>query len=105
MDADLPPGYKLVSVRLGDWDTTTYEDCDDSEGEEVCNDPPVDVPIASKIPHPSYTPRSRTNYNDIALLRLKRSVQETQFIKPICLPSDPRLRNHDYTDESLVAAG
>jgi secreted trypsin-like serine protease len=105
-EAGLPPGYSLVSVRLGEWDTTTAKDCDDSfANEEVCNDPPVDISIAEKIPHEGYNRDDKHNYNDIAILRLSRPVQYTEFISPICLPSTQELKGINHFGEKMIVAG
>ncbi|XP_058453501.1 CLIP domain-containing serine protease B9-like isoform X1 [Malaya genurostris] len=74
----------LVSVRLGEYDTTTDVDCIEQDGERICADPPIDVPVEEKLPHPEYS--ELTKLNDIALLRLNRDILYTDFIQPICLP-------------------
>ncbi len=61
------------SVRLGEWDTSTDEDCDRGD----CSDPAVDVAVEEVITHESYNPNSKAQENDIALLRLSRSVAYT----------------------------
>lgn len=106
LEASLPPGYSLVNVRLGEWDTKTGKDCDDSFANEVvCNDPPVDISIAEKIPHEGYNPTDQHHYNDIALLRLSRPAPYTDFIRPICLPSLDQLRAANHVGESMIVAG
>ncbi len=106
MEASLPPGYSLVNVRLGEWDTKTTKDCDESFANEVvCNDPPIDVSIAEKIPHEKYSPSDNHHYHDIALLRLSRPVQFTDFIAPICLPSSPQLKSLTHVGEKMIVAG
>ncbi|EAT45085.1 AAEL003610-PA [Aedes aegypti] len=75
----------LVSVRLGEYDTTTEIDCITKDGELICADSPIDVPVEEKLAHPEYNEKSMLN--DIALLRLDRDVEPTAFIKPVCLPS------------------
>ncbi|KAF5298249.1 hypothetical protein FQR65_LT09760 [Abscondita terminalis] len=77
----------LISVRLGEWSTETGQDCAVIEGIEVCNDEPVNVPIESFVFHNNYDDNSINRYNDIALIRLSKSVQMTEFVRPICLPS------------------
>lgn len=95
-----------MNVRLGEWDTTTGKDCDDSfTNEKVCNDPPVDIGIAEKIPHEGYKPNDQHNYNDIALLRLARPAPYTDFIRPICLPSGQELARANHVGESMIVAG
>lgn len=75
----------LVGVRLGEYDTTTEIDCITLDGEQICADPPIDVPVEEKLAHPEYNEKSMLN--DIALLRLDRDIQRTDFIQPVCLPA------------------
>jgi hypothetical protein len=59
----LPSTWSLTGVRLGEWDTATDVDCDDSfVNEKVCNDPPVDIPIELKIPHEQYDPQGANQH-------------------------------------------
>lgn len=103
---DLPTTWSLTGVRLGEWDTQTETDCDDSfVGETVCNNPPVDVPIELKIPHENYDPHAANQHNDIALLRLSQNVPFTQYVRPICLPVDQALRDNDFVKQTLSVAG
>lgn len=85
---------------MGEWDTATPEDCDDSfTNEKICAPPAIDVNIVELIPHPQYDPYNNNQFNDIALLRLEVDVPYTDYIKPICLPYDPALRNRDFTKQ------
>lgn len=103
---DLPSTWLLTDVRLGEWDTSTTVDCDDSFiNEKICNEAPVDVPIELKIPHENYDPHATNQHNDIALLRLAYDVRFTPYIRPICLPSDPSTRNNDFVKQTLSVAG
>lgn len=45
---------------------------------------PIDVAIGNFIRHPEYN-RSRGLYNDIALIKLVRSITFTKSIRPACL--------------------
>lgn len=120
----VPATWKLISVRLGEWDTTTEQDCDDSfTNERVCNDPHVDIPVESEsclqhaifdgfwifslaqIVHESYQPNSKNQHHDIALLRLSKNVRYTEFIKPVCLQVDSSLRDINLDGLSLEVAG
>jgi hypothetical protein len=65
----------------------------------------VEVPVAQAISHEGYNPNSKDQYNDIALLKLSRDVEYTEWIKPICLPLTANLKNADYTGHSLDVAG
>lgn len=102
----VPASWKLTSVRLGEWDTLTNVDCDDSyTNEQVCNEPHVDIPVEEKIVHEGYSSNSKNQHNDIALLRLSRSVEYTEFIKPICLPIDDEVKRYDLSGSALDVAG
>lgn len=102
----MPDTWKLASVRLGEWDTTTVKDCDDSYTNElICNEPHVDVPVEEIIVHESYDAPSKNQHHDIALLRLSRNVQYTEFIKPICLPVESAAKNLALNGLALEVAG
>ncbi|CRL07282.1 CLUMA_CG020261, isoform A [Clunio marinus] len=103
---DLPSTWSLTGVRLGEWDTSTEIDCDESfVNERVCNDPPVDVAIEEKLPHPNYDPFASNQHNDIALLRLIQNVPFSIYVRPICLPVDSSIRNKDFVKQTLSVAG
>lgn len=103
---DIPASWNLFSVRLGEWDLTAEKDCTFVENREKdCSDPPIDVAIEEKIPHPKYNPQSRNQHHDIALLRLQRTVQFTDFVIPICLPRFENLQNTKLESVSLDVAG
>lgn len=93
--------WQLAAVRLGEWDTATDRDCED----DYCADPVLDIPVTELIPHESYVPASKTQENDIALLRLARSVAFSDFVRPICLPFAQNLRNQNYNGLPLEVAG
>lgn len=86
-------------MRLGEWDQLTNPDCDENN----CADPVVDVPVTENITHENFRTNERTN--DIALLRLARSIPFTTWIKPICLPITERARTFNYIDYPFVVAG
>lgn len=94
--------YRLVSVRLGEWDTSTEIDCND---DEICAPKPQDIAVAEQISHEGYMPNSQAQQDDIALLRLERSVTLTDFIRPICLPFGSGVRSKIFDGEPLNVAG
>lgn len=75
--SNLPTGYSIEAVRLGEYDLNTDPDCRQVEQDlRLCNPSYQDVPIAELIPHADYnTPRYS---NDIALVRLARAPDMTQ---------------------------
>lgn len=102
----VPTTWKLTGVRLGEWDTTTPSDCDDSfTTGPVCSDPYVDVSVEEKIVHEDYEPNSKNQHHDIALLRLSRNVQYTDYIRPVCLPLDSAVRSLTLGKTALEVAG
>lgn len=83
------------SVRLGARDTKSNMNCEYDE----CSDPALDIPVAELIPHENYNPNSETSGDDIALIRLSKTVNFTDSVNPICLPTDESLRSLDSSVE------
>ncbi|XP_034250849.1 uncharacterized protein LOC117651154 [Thrips palmi] len=96
-------GLIPVSVRLGEQDASSEIDCSFVSGEQVCAPPPVDVVIERIIKHKNYG--ENRFQNDIALLRLARAVEFTDFVKPICLPVDAKDQKKDLTGKKVMVAG
>ena len=88
-------------MRLGEWDLSNDNDCDDGE----CSDPVLNIPIIERIPHEDYDPNSKALVNDIALLRLEKSITFTDYIKPICLPISTNLTGISYDSRTMIVAG
>lgn len=57
-----------------------------------------------RISHENYDPYSKSQENDIALLRLGRRVIFNDWVKPICLPVN-EVANKNFNGQSLVVAG
>uniref|UniRef100_A0A182LWY5 CLIP domain-containing serine protease n=1 Tax=Anopheles culicifacies TaxID=139723 RepID=A0A182LWY5_9DIPT len=74
----------LVAVRLGEYNTNTDIDCVIEEQEEICADPPIDVAVESSLVYPEYDEMAHAH--DIALVRLARSIEYSDFVQPVCLP-------------------
>lgn len=75
-----------IKVRLGEYNTDTSEDCIQEIDGLDCADPAVDIDVMKVIPHPEYNSDTRHKYHDIALIKLARPANYTDFIQPICLP-------------------
>lgn len=80
--------FRRKSVRLGEYNTDTELDCIDEGGDLDCADYPIDSAVERIIPHPEYSSSDWNKYNDIALLRLEKTINFTDFIRPICLPTE-----------------
>jgi secreted trypsin-like serine protease len=95
--------FHSISVRLGEWDQSTDNDCViTDEGDQDCVDEPVqDISIVETIPHPDYNIEDRKLKNDIALVRLSKEVEFNSFVKPICLPLTDQLRQ-TYLDGLIL---
>ncbi|XP_053613900.1 CLIP domain-containing serine protease HP8-like isoform X2 [Plodia interpunctella] len=98
---DLPPNWRLSQVRLGEWNTSSSEDC---VGDD-CSGPVQDIPIEKVIAHEGYNPSDTNQHNDIALLRLSRNVRYNDFVKPICLPTDSALKRNSFVGFDMEVAG
>ena len=101
--ANLGPGLRLVSVRLGEHDLTSGVDCQvRTDGTRLCNSP-QDFGVAKRFVHEQYNLPNESD-NDIALLKLDRPVVEDHFVGKICLPFGVA-RQRDYTGVSMTVAG
>lgn len=96
------------SVRLGEYNIETEEDCMPSRipsGQILkCADPVVEMGVEKIIVHPDYNDKSRDKMHDIALLRLNTNVTYSKYIKPICLPV-AGLNSGLITGNKLTVAG
>lgn len=102
----IPKKWKLAGVRLGEWNLTSIEDCEYYENNiKDCSDPVINVGIEEIVSYPEYDSRSNNQYHDIALLRLRRNVEFTDFIQPICLPQPEIFKNINYDDIPFTVAG
>ncbi|XP_055634923.1 CLIP domain-containing serine protease B4-like [Toxorhynchites rutilus septentrionalis] len=97
----------LESVRLGEWDLTTVEDCkDDLSGNTYCNKfPHRDFEVEKIIVHEGYSRMRKNKEHDIALLKLSRAAPETDSISPICIPTTDMDTNLDVERESFDVTG
>jgi hypothetical protein len=97
------PTWKLASVRLGEWNIETDEDCDFNG--TTCSPAPISNRIVKTIVHENYRSRASNKHDDIALLRLAKPVEFTDFVSPICLPLESVHWNKNYTDLKFSASG
>lgn len=83
---DEATGFTLENVRLGEHTITQNPDCQRG----VCSPPFQSVGVDNVLIHEEYgSPFGCRNCNDIALIRLNRSVQFRDLhVQPVCLPLD-----------------
>ncbi|XP_045461316.1 CLIP domain-containing serine protease 2-like isoform X3 [Harmonia axyridis] len=94
--------WKLKSVRLGEFNKDSDEDCRFN----VClTIPPIDVNIEEEIINEKYDPKDEDLKHDIALLRLVTKVSYTDYVRPICLPTLLEERKKTYNGMTLTVAG
>lgn len=74
---NLPNGFEVVAVRLGEHDRSTDVDCVEvDEKQKICNPPIQDISIEKLIPHQQYNqPRYA---NDIGVIRLAETPDMTK---------------------------
>lgn len=65
--------FHSIGVRLGEYDTSTEEDCIKLGPRWRCNPPVEDIGIENIVAHPEY--RKSKHVNDIALIKLDRNVE------------------------------
>ncbi|KAH8389955.1 hypothetical protein KR200_004720 [Drosophila serrata] len=90
---------ETLTVRLGEYDTATYNDCSGSD----CIPPYEEFDIDKAIRNKDYSRSNR--FHDIALLRLSRRVEYKTHIKPICLLTNMALRSAIENMQQFVATG
>uniref|UniRef100_A0AAG5DI48 CLIP domain-containing serine protease n=1 Tax=Anopheles atroparvus TaxID=41427 RepID=A0AAG5DI48_ANOAO len=101
-------GWKLVSVRVAEWNYMNYrgrKDCKVLPGfnETICR---MDYEIARYTIHPGYKVNYAVHINDIALIELVTDVKFDGVVKPICLPlDDVKLPQPDGLITDYIAAG
>lgn len=92
---------QLTAVRMGEWDLNQTIDCEFG----LCANPVVDVAIESIHAHEMYKPTLGKTEHDIALIRLAKRIEFTEWVKPICLPVDSAAPNRDYAGVEMQVAG
>lgn len=94
-----------IYVRLGEWDLGSNIDCIGDVSDYACADPHVDIAIELIIPHENYIANSKSQYHDIAIIRMERSTDFTDFIKPVCLPRATHIRKLEAANQKFLVAG
>ncbi|XP_049881068.1 phenoloxidase-activating enzyme-like [Pectinophora gossypiella] len=79
---------KPQNILLGEYNVTNEgPDCIKTKaGATVCTKGATRVPIESVVVHPEHYHDTRVNYHDIAIVRLSKTVEYSNYVRPICLP-------------------
>ena len=79
LDNQFSQHLRVDYVRLGEHSFATEIDCqvDDYTQNKICADPPLDIEVEKILIHPRYHKTAMQITNDIALLRLKDTVNFT----------------------------
>ncbi|KAI9583433.1 hypothetical protein GQX74_005181 [Glossina fuscipes] len=96
----------LIGIRLREYNISSQEDCAVDDGYVIhCMAAPIDLGIEKIIKHEKYS--RRTLDNDIALIRLNRSLEyermhDMSSVRPVCLPER---QDADYFKKYGVISG
>lgn len=73
-----------TKVRLGEHDISKKRDCQGQGQNQVCSPDPIDAPVEEIIVHPNYKSNDKSQYDDIALIRLRSNIQMScKYLKSI----------------------
>ncbi|XP_044251472.2 serine protease 7-like, partial [Drosophila takahashii] len=92
----------LVSVRLGEYDTRTDEDCSDFGGK--CAPKYQRFGVEEIRIHEGFRGMHGSREHDIGLIRLNQNVVYSDNIQPICLPSTDHFEGR-YHGQPFIVAG
>ncbi|XP_058983039.1 serine protease easter isoform X3 [Musca domestica] len=104
--AGIPADWRPTGIRLGEWDRNTNPDCERLINDQYdCADPYIDVAIEKITAHPMYRSNDKNHLYDIALIRLSRNIEYTDFVSPVCLPVQQELRSRTFEALKLDVTG
>ncbi|XP_055844115.1 serine protease grass-like [Episyrphus balteatus] len=94
---------QLVSVRLGEHNTESIEDCEGEGEKKKCAPPTQEINIEKVIYNNDFDPSKFSD--DIALLRLVTNAVIRSNVKPVCLPITDRSRNNSLSYMMIAGWG
>lgn len=77
-----------IRVRLGEYDTQGNPDCIQEQGGYDCADDAKEIDVQKILIHPFYQENSTNQHHDIALLRTTEEIKYTNYIQPLCIPTE-----------------
>ncbi|XP_058820292.1 CLIP domain-containing serine protease B15-like isoform X1 [Topomyia yanbarensis] len=99
---DVPQKWKLHRVRFSEWNTISKENCTTVNDEEICRQ---DFEVDKIIVHPDYDLKVRNKLHDITILKLAEEVIFDKYVRPICLPLDPTVRQLPIDQNDFTVSG
>lgn len=78
------------------------ENCTIINDEEVCRQ---DFEVANVTVHPNYDIQVRNKLHDITIIMLKEEVVFGKYVRPVCLPLDPSIRELPIDEEDFTVTG
>ncbi|KAH8343650.1 hypothetical protein KR059_002898, partial [Drosophila kikkawai] len=81
----LRPTFEVTAVIFGDWDGSNDVADPDCNSEGRCTPTPQRVTVSEVKVRPDYSPENIQN--DLAIITLRKDVEYSDYIQPICLPS------------------
>lgn len=102
---EFPEDWKIVGVRLGEYDVKTDQDCEGEGPYKICADLHQDFSVEKIIVHEDYNATKVSSWNDIALIRLAQDVVYSEYIHPVCLPIGGEERHRNNTNQRAIEVG
>ncbi|XP_054289839.1 CLIP domain-containing serine protease HP8-like [Macrosteles quadrilineatus] len=93
------PEMRIVSVRVGEHNLDSKEDCQAG----ACSPPPQDIEVERYVIHEEFN--ADLLKHDICLIRLRKPISYNDFVVPICLPITEDLQSKNFTGTYLEVAG
>jgi hypothetical protein len=94
----------VSKVRVGEFDLETESDCEEINSVYYCSFPPTDIEIERTFVHDQYSYYQPGNPHDVAIIKLKRTIEFNEFVKPICLPLNREI-NTAYGTPTVAGFG
>ncbi|KAH8292468.1 hypothetical protein KR054_010587, partial [Drosophila jambulina] len=93
---------EVTAVIFGDWDGSNDAADPDCNREGVCTPTPQRVAVREIEVNPDYSPEKVQN--DLAIITLKRDVELSDYVQPICLPAAGATKS-EIPNADLIVVG
>ncbi|VVD01602.1 unnamed protein product [Leptidea sinapis] len=89
------PWIVRLKLKRGEWDASMKKDC----YLDTCSDTPIVRRFDNIMIYPDFNNETRYLGADIAIIRLDQPVTFTNYVRPVCLPTDPYVANKEFKKE------